>query len=186
MAKSLTKVTKAKDYDGPNKLAAYLSRFKVYPALTSKLDQSSGELTQERINEIVLWKVARYVDLPPDVLADLNGLKKIKAGAHRQGDAVLIKLLSCDGVRLPMASTFLRFANPAVYQIYDRHMWRALYGGLHKINLKKPETAVPLYWKFIEELRAQCAALKIDFQNADRILFEFDKAENPSLSGSED
>jgi hypothetical protein len=186
MAKQLAKVTKAKDYKGPNNLAAYLSQFKVYPTLTPKLDQSSGELTQERINEIVLWKVARYVNLPPDVLDALNGLKQLKAGEHIKGQNVLKALLSCDGVRLPMASTFLRFANPSVYQIYDRHMWRALYGEPHKINLKKTETAVPLYWQFIEELRGQCATLKIDFLNADRILFEFDKAENPPLSGTEE
>jgi thermostable 8-oxoguanine DNA glycosylase len=186
MKKKSTNVTTAKDYKGPNKLAAYLGQFKVYPGLTQKLDQSPGPISQENINEIVLWKVGRYVDVPTATLAALNKLKDLKPGEHEKGAEVLNTLLALDGVRLPMASTFLRFANPRVFQIYDRHMWRSLYGELHKVNLKKPETAVPLYWQFLNELHTQCRELKINFGNADRILFEFDKAENPPLSDSED
>lgn len=186
MRKKPNKVTTAKDYKGPNKLAAYLGKFEVYPSLTQKLDQSPGSIFQENINEIVLWKVGRYVDVPAVTLAALNKLKDLKPGEHEKGAEVLNALLALDGVRLPMASTFLRFSNPRVFQIYDRHMWRALYGELHKTNLKKPETAVPLYWKFLNELHTQCRELKINFWDADRILFEFDKAENPPVSGSED
>ncbi len=84
-----------------------------------------------------------------------------------------------------MASTILRFANPDVFQIYDRHICRAIWGTCEKVAPKNPSEAVHKYWSFLDDLSAQCVQLGISFRNADRILFEFDKAVNPPLSETE-
>jgi hypothetical protein len=48
--------------------------FKYQLDLTSKLDLSISEFDQNSINEIVLWKVNRYVSLSPDSLNHLNSI----------------------------------------------------------------------------------------------------------------
>lgn len=177
------KVIKAIDWHQDGKIIAdFLNGFNVYPELTEKLDSADWNFSQELINEIVLWKVFRYVKVPDELLVSLNGLRNLQPGNHRSGETELKNLLACGGVRLPMASTILRFANPNVFQIYDRHICRAMSAACDKVAPKKAEEAVEKYWFFLDELVVLCGRLGIPFQNADRILFEFDKAVNPPLS----
>lgn len=173
-------VIKAAEYRGDWK--EYLEDYQVYPELTEKLDGFAAKFDQATINEIVLWKVARYVELSPALLLQLNDLRELKPREHKKGEDTLKKLLAIKGVRLPMASTIMRFANPRVFQIFDRHIYRAIYGDLYKNLSKKPADCVPTYFDFLENLRNLCVVKKIDFEVSDRILFEFDKAKNPPLS----
>ncbi|MBM3793884.1 MAG: hypothetical protein FJW31_07400 [Acidobacteria bacterium] len=173
-------VTKAADH--PNELGKYLGDYQVYPKLTGKLDDFAAPFDQATINEIVLWKVARYVELSPALMRQLDNLRALNPGEHKKGKDTLEKLLAIKGVRLPMASTILRFANPRVFQIFDRHIYRAIYGKLYKNLSKKPDDCLPIYFNFLGDLRSLCMVKKIDFEVSDRILFEFDKAENPPLS----
>lgn len=180
------KVTKASEWTGQDKaLSAFINDYSIYPNLTQKLDRSDWNFSQELINEIVLWKIARYVEIPPNAFEALNGLRDLRVGQHRNAEPVLCSLLGCAGVRLPMASTILRFANPDVFQIYDRHICRAIWGTCEKVAPKNPSEAVQKYWSFLDDLSVQCGQLGISFRNADRILFEFDKAVNPPLSETE-
>ena len=160
----------------------FLDGYKVYPGLTRKLDSPSLAFDQGVVNEIVLWKLGRFAELPESILRDLNGLRALGPGQHQKGAAVLGRLLEVNGVRLPMASTFLRFANPEVFQIFDRHIWRALYGTTCPALSKKAADCSPLYLRFIDDLWALCGRIGINFRESDRILFEFDKKENPPLS----
>ena len=180
------KVTKASERTGQDKaLSAFINDYSIYPNLTQKLDRSDLNFSQELINEIVLWKISRYVEIPLNVFESLNGLRNLRVGQHRNAEPVLISLLRCAGVRLPMASTILRFANPDVFQIYDRHICRAMWGTCEKLAPKNPSKAVQKYWSFLDDLLVQCGQLGIPFREADRILFEFDKAVNPPLSETE-
>ncbi len=177
-------VIKAQDWDGSHPIGDFINKFRVYPKLTAALDSRDWNFTPERINEIVLWKVARYVDLPVDLLLRLDALKNIEPNEHRKGAEALSQLLAIKGARLPMASTFLRFANPKVFQIFDRHIYRALNGELPKQLSKSPSQCVPIYMKFIDELHVACESMSIPFSDADRILFIFDKKVNGSMKES--
>ena len=53
---------KASEFDGD--FSEFLHQYKYQPMLTRKLDGlGDGSLTPELINEIVLWKVDRYVSV---------------------------------------------------------------------------------------------------------------------------
>lgn len=165
-------------------LADFLNNFKYQPELTRKLDSASLRFSQPLINEIVLWKVNRYVEIPNELLESLDSIQDLQPGQHKKGEIQLKNLLACKGVRLPMASTILRFANPNVFQIYDRHICRAMDGRFDKLAPKKPDEAVEKYWCFLDSLIDLCEKLNIPFKSADRILYCFDKAENPPLSAT--
>ena len=118
---------KANDFEGD--LSEFLWQYAYQPKLTAKLDDLDAvNLTPELLNEIVLWKVNRHVGLDEDLLRRIDSLRTLKPGEHEQARSVLEQLLSTHGVDLPMASTILRFRNPAVFQIIDRHAYRAVYG----------------------------------------------------------
>jgi len=111
---------KAIDYS--DDLNLFLDEFDFQSTLTEKLDNMDElDLTQQSINEIVLWKVNRYVEASSELLSDLNTIRTLPAGEHRHGVKILTSLLNTHGVDLPMASTLLRFRNPRVFQIIDRH-----------------------------------------------------------------
>lgn len=110
----------AGDFNGD--LSKFLHEYKYQPKLTRKLDDLEGvNFTPDLLNEIVLWKVNRYVSLDGDQLHRIDGLATLKPGEHGRARLILEELLDAHGVDLPMASTFLRFRNPSVFQIIDRH-----------------------------------------------------------------
>ncbi len=178
-------VVRANEWSGTKQISEFLKDFRVYPELTARLDACTWTFTQGVINEIVLWKVARYVSMPSKLLNELGRLRSLKPGQESQGKSVFKDLLQLGGVRLPMASTILRFANPEVFQIFDRHMYRAIHGTVLKSLSKKHETCWPLYCEYLKDLRDLCGVVGITFSDSDRILFEFDKAVNPPLSKTE-
>ena len=100
---------------------------------------------------------------------------------------MLEELLDAHGVDLAMASTFLRFRNPSVFQIIDRHAFRAIYGRDYKMYpATSPKKKIEVYFAYIDELRSLCDAKGLRFETVDRILYEFDKKTNGSLSAEKD
>lgn len=86
--------------------------------VTDKLDKlQHSKFDINIIREITLWKLDRYVCLTDDVIEKLNTLKSLTQLDEEKTTVVLDALLKSKGVRLPMASTYLRFINPQVYQI---------------------------------------------------------------------
>jgi len=115
---------RALDFQGD--LNAFLRDYRYQPELRKTLDQlGDRQFNQELVNEIVLWKLNRYVALSNSALQALETLRALRTGEHRQGEAVLRSLLASHGVDLPMASTILRFRNVEAFQIIDRHAYRA-------------------------------------------------------------
>ena len=128
---------RASDFTGD--LSDFLKDYTYQPKLTTKLDDLVGvSLTTELLNEIVLWKINRYVSLKGDQLQRIDALSNLKPGEHGQAGSILEELLGAHSVDLPMASTFLRFRNPSVFQIIDRHAYRALYGRDYKLYTQTP------------------------------------------------
>ena len=116
------------------------------------------------------------------MLDRLDALKTLEAGAHRQADSVVESLLNVHGIDLPMASTFLRFRNPKVFQIIDRHAYRALCGEVYPLYVQSPTARkLEIYFDYLDRLRALCVGKGLRFETADRVLYVFDKKKNGAL-----
>lgn len=168
----------------PNEAQGLLNTYKYQPDLTKHLDalHSDDDFSQHVVNEIVLWKLNRYVCIPADVLAELGGTRNLKQGEHRKAGAVLAGLLGVKGVDLPMASTFLRFRNSSVFQILDRHAYRALYRKPFELRPTSAlEKKVQMYFEYLDNLLCLCRARGLDFVTIDRVLYLFDKLKNGKL-----
>lgn len=146
--------------------------------LTRRLDILSGDFDQSIINEIVLWKINRYAELNEPALDLLNQInkrsKKINIELTKK---VLEALLNTKGIKLPMASTILRFKNPNLYQIIDQRAYRFIY----KKELKIPNRTagqIDLYLDYLSKLREVCVECNIPFHYSDRILYSLDKKYN--------
>lgn len=160
-----------------------LDKYKYQPELTKRLDDlDARELTEQTLLEIVLWKVNRYPQLPPDVMDELRTLGDLQPHEHRQADALLRKLLSSPGIRLPMASTILRFLNPEVFQIIDDRVFRVLMPGQRRYPDKPASggslvsylnNSVETYFSYLDAMH-EIASDKLPFHLADRILYQLD------------
>jgi thermostable 8-oxoguanine DNA glycosylase len=155
------------------------------PDLTEILDAHKSDFSQAIINEIVLWKVNRYVntDTSIDWLKKLNGFKYDNELEEKElREFLKLVLTEVRGIRLAMASTFLRFRNPNVYQIIDERMFRVV---MRKENPRKKlssyttvDSQIELYITYLKKLKAICEDMNIDFQQSDRILYQFDIIKN--------
>jgi len=172
---------KAIEYNGD--LKEFLRQYNYQPDLTNRLDNiNDTPFGQHLINEIVLWKVNRYVSFTAEILQKIESVKSINHGQHREGQAVLETLLKVHGVDIPMASVFLRFRNPRVFQIIDRHAYRAVYGQKYPLNsATRIDQKILTYFDCLDKLIELCKAKKLDFQTIDRLLYKFDKEINGKL-----
>lgn len=149
--------------------------------LTPRLDNLEGDFNQYVINEIVLWKVNRYALIEPETLSLLNQIKKEDQVLDEElTQKILNELLGKGhkGIRLAMASAILRFKNPNVYQILDQRVFRFIFGEELKYSLTHVEEQIGTYFKYLERLKEVCKQNKIDFRDADRILYMMDKKHN--------
>ncbi|MHA8103783.1 hypothetical protein [Aquirufa nivalisilvae] len=152
--------------------------------LTCKLDSTTELFNQEIINEIVLWKVNRYVSLDRETLQMLNDIDpNSKVLDKEKTKSILKTLIQKKGIQLAMASTILRFKNKNIYQIIDQRVYRVIYKG-KKLKLKtypsdkNLDEQVNLYLQYINDLHDVCRNLDIPFDKSDRILFMVDKRIN--------
>lgn len=156
--------------------------FEYLPDVTDELDKlQHSRFDINTIREITLWKLDRYVCLTDDVIEKLNTLKSLTQLDEEKTTVVLDALLKSKGVRLPMASTYLRFINPQVYQIIDARAYRAAFD--YKVNevLSSQDISklIDIYIEYIEKLReiAQKGyhGLRVKFEDLDRFLYDIDK-----------
>jgi thermostable 8-oxoguanine DNA glycosylase len=173
---------RASEYKGA--LGEFLDRYDYQPELTPRLDLlSDTPFSQHLINEIVLWKVDRYVSLDNDLLVGLNEIRNLKTGEHRRAESILKQLLRTHGVDLPMASTVLRFRNSQDFQIIDRHAYRAIYDKHYNLYPTTPiERKIQVYFDYLDELQRLCKSRGVAFETIDRLLYAFDKEKNDPLS----
>lgn len=78
-----------------------------------------------------------------------------------------------------MASTILRFKNPALYQIIDQRVYRILYGYEFKLP-HNIENQIDKYLQYLKDLRLASKTYGFAFEDADRILFIADREINKS------
>jgi thermostable 8-oxoguanine DNA glycosylase len=172
---------KAQDFTG--RLPAFLEQYAYQPSLTAALDGlDATPFDQARINEIVLWKVNRYAPLSAGALEALESVSKLRLGAHRSATRALETLLEQPGVDLAMASTFLRFRNPDVFQIIDRHAYRAMHGTEYPLHPgSRQDKKVELYFEYLDALVELARKEEVQFKVLDRVLYCLDRAENGAL-----
>jgi thermostable 8-oxoguanine DNA glycosylase len=116
------------------------------------------------------------------IIEPIEKLKALKTGEHLESKEVLKVLLSVNGVDLPMASTIFRFINPKVFQIIDRHAYRAIYGKKYPLYQSTPtERKISVYFDYIDNLIELCNLRGLTFTSIDRLLYIFDKKNNGSL-----
>ena len=150
--------------------------------ITREYDAVGGrDFTYDDIYRLTLWKVDRYPylqDSSNDVLQMLNAVKNDQKLDEPKTRQLLRALLCIKGIRLPMASTYLRFRNPHIYQIIDKRVCRYLYNDkkrADKAATKSIEEQIDLYLTYLTDIRAKAVELNIDFKDADRVLYQLDK-----------
>ena len=154
--------------------------------ITDELDALKGngkDFKEEDIFRITLWKVDRYPVISDDALIQINELRKCQELDEVETRKVLTTMLKCDGVGLPMASTYLRFANPKVYQIIDTRAYRAAfyYEPPQSYVQVKKDVQIEVYINYLKRLRFISNSkdgylgYKVDFEDLDRFLYDVDK-----------
>jgi hypothetical protein len=174
-------VKKAEEWEGA--LTDFLKDYRYQRELTAHLDGLGFRpFEQYDVNEIVLWKVNRYVKLGARALEALNTVMHIPSQSHRNAEAALAPLLREPGVDLPMASTFLRFRNRKAFQNIDRHAYRAVYGEDYPLySSSRDSTKIDLCFRYLDDLFALAEVKGVDFEILDRVLYVFDKQVNGKL-----
>jgi thermostable 8-oxoguanine DNA glycosylase len=159
-------------------------KFDFNPDLTNELDNIKGDFDENIINKIALWKLNRFPRLTDELIRRLNKIG-YDEGHKEEHKKLLIDLLGCSGVQLPMASTFLRFKNPKLFQIIDQHAYRLLTGDELSLPLSNSqsnkEKICQFYFRYLEDLEKKCKELEIPFEKADRILYQADKRINKDV-----
>ena len=174
--KKIEEVKKSNQEANKKHYQGYYERYKEHQGpLTAKLDKYNAPFDENVINEITLWKVNRYPIIKQALLDELNKMREVNdLNAAQEYKHVIKALLKCYGVGMPMASTYLRFLKPDVFQIIDVRAYRALTGDVLKLS----RDPVEQYFGYLQSLRKKCDELSIDFKNADRIFYRFDIEEN--------
>lgn len=152
--------------------------FDYQKSLTEKLDNISEDFNQQIINEIILWKVNRYAKLEEKCFNLINQITETYDLELTK--RILKLLLETKGIRLPMASTILRFKNPKIYQIIDQRVYRIIFGEPYKTKSKIEEN-INKYLMYLERLKEVAKKLKIPFEESDRILYSADKRLNKNI-----
>ena len=171
-------------FDSDFKIISDDYEFKYQEALTKKLDSSTENFSQEKLNEIVLWKVNRYAEFGESLIELINSIDKNETKIDVDKTREILKgLLKTSGVQLAMASTILRYRNPNIYQIIDQRVFRVIYKNQTlELNTYPSEKnlnfQIELYIKYLYDLSNVCIDLKIPFDKSDRILFMADKRIN--------
>ncbi|MFN8416365.1 MAG: hypothetical protein U0U66_08545 [Cytophagaceae bacterium] len=157
--------------------------FKYQDILTKKLDSNKNIFDQNTLNEIILWKVNRYAEFKENLISEINSINPNQAQIDIEKTRTILRmLLNTKGVQLAMASTILRFRNSKIYQIIDQRVYRII-NPRKELNLdnKNIDEQIDLYLSYLEDLTKICKDLKINFKEADRILYMADKRVNKGV-----
>jgi hypothetical protein len=160
--------------------------FNYQDELTPSLDSFSGDFDQNKINEIVLWKVNRYAKLDEHALSLINTIQETDREIDENLTKKILRILldkKSKGIQLPMASTILRFKNKYIYQIIDQRVYRSIYSGRilelkSHPSKKNIEQNINAYLDYLTDLREVCDKRSISFEQSDRVLYNADKHNN--------
>ena len=91
-------------FDSDFKIISDDFEFNYQEALTKKLDSCNENFKQEKLNEIVLWKVNRYAEFDESLIELINSIDKNETKINVDKTREILKgLLKTSGVQLAMA-----------------------------------------------------------------------------------
>lgn len=134
------------------------------------------------INQIALWKLNRQVHVDFETIEYLNSIARTikdpeEAIKNRDVVDLIDDLLKSPGVRLPIASTILKFYQPKAFPIIDQRAYFQLF------NEKLPQNAgVETYLQYIKKCIDIGKRYNIPFEKIDEVLYQKDKEEGRKLS----
>lgn len=146
--------------------------------LTASLDLDGDNFDQNKLNEIILWKVNRYANFSDELISLINSIGKDDTEMDiDKTKLILKKLLRTKGVQLAMASTILRFRNKNIYQIIDQRVYRIINKNRslklnNYLSEKNLDNQIQLYIQYLAKLKEACENLKIPFYKSDRNLWQ--------------
>ena len=150
----------------------------------AQLQQNS--MDQDILRKVALWKLGRILKVDQDIIDSLDKVKEWSrdnffSGKHKdEFSDTLVKLLGSTGVGLPMASTFLRFRNPEVFQIVDRRAYRAVFG--EKYKEPPTEKATNYYLNYLQKLiEVNSKFPEVEYSDLDKILYQWDIINNRGI-----
>ena len=146
--------------------------------LNKKMNNNT-KLNIEDIRRIALWKLDRIINIPDEVMEDLRKIADEESLDIKDNKTqeTIEKLLSCEGVGFPMASTILKFIRPDIFPIIDIRAYRAIFG----VKLYSSQYSIEKYVKYVEEIYNIRDCLKIDLPLIDQQLYCFDKKFNGKI-----
>ena len=146
--------------------------------LNKKMNNNT-KLNIEDIRRIALWKLDRIINIPDEVIEDLRKIADEKSLDIKDNKTqkIIERLLLCEGVGFPMASTILKFIRPDVFPIIDVRSYRAIFG----VKLYSSQYSLDKYIKYVEEVYNIRDCLKIDLPLIDQQLYCFDKEFNGKI-----
>lgn len=149
-----------------------------------EINPSDYDENRDLINEIVLWKLNRSVQIQDETIKKIHSLKEkihhpLEAVDSTEVETVVIELLESKGIKVAMASTILHFYYPDIFPIIDQRAYRELIGEeLPEYHGKdKNRKYMELYLDYLEK----CYKFNNDilpeaeFEYIDKILYQLDK-----------
>jgi hypothetical protein len=133
------------------------------------------------INNIVLWKLNRQITVDSETVELLNTVARTvkspqEALSNPNVPELINDLLKSPGIRLPIASTILKFYQPKAFPIIYRRAFHQLF------NTKLEENAgVESYFQYIRKCIEVRQQYKIPFEKVDEVLYQKDKDEGHKL-----
>lgn len=132
------------------------------------------------INEIVLWKLNRSINISEQTISMLNSIGHLNKPSDVLNDRTVYKLiedlLSSKGIKLAVASTILHFYYPNIFPIIDQRSYRELTGKEFPAYLSS-QRCIEVYIDYIEK----CWQYNIEycpgipFESVHKILYQRDK-----------
>lgn len=132
------------------------------------------------LRRIALWKINRIIHVQESTLDLLNQIKQaddltIESELSRRAIEALV---NSRGVRLPMASAFLKFIRPDVFPIIDARAYRAIYGQ----RIQGHQYSLPIYLDYARRIREIAGTLDMPLSEIDEQLYCFDRQHNGRIN----
>lgn len=150
----------------------------------SIIDKWGGESNKEWadiLNKIALWKVDRQLFIDEELIQDIVNIKNADWNANsfcEDVEIIVERMLNCDGIGLPMASTILHFLHPDDFLIIDKRAYRVIYNKELKLTSNDKENA-KCYIEYMKQCRKyyeDCGleSKGIEFKYLDRYTYQLD------------
>ncbi len=141
--------------------------------------EHNDKVSVEDLRRVALWKIGRVLDIDDETL---QSLRDLVADQDLQLDSpsvleTITNLLTCRGVGMPMASSFLKFLRPDIFPIMDVRAYRALTGK----KLYSYQYSIELYINYSGKLHDIAKELDMKLSDVDEQLYLFDKEFNGKI-----